>query len=336
LDVTLPDGKRATLEALLTRPDQPGRFPLALINHGTPRDPVAIGIAAPENYSDVSLVFAQHGYAAVVVNRRGYGQSSGQPATNGGLCNDKNYADAANAAAADILAAAARLQHEPWVDARQILLVGHSAGGLGSLAAAAASPPGIVGVVNFAGGGGSPQPDTVCQPERLVQTMHALGQKVHVPSLWIYAANDHFFGPQLARQMFDAFVAGGASAEFDAAPGYGTDGHLFIHATAPQLWWPRVASFLEQLHLPTRAVVNLPPPGTLPTPAGLSALGQQAFASYLASFHYEKAFATNRAGRYGVASGRRSQDDANAAAMAFCQQTGATCTVYASGNQLAR
>ncbi len=42
LAVTLPDGTHADLEALLTRPDRPGRFPLALINHGLPRDPTAI------------------------------------------------------------------------------------------------------------------------------------------------------------------------------------------------------------------------------------------------------------------------------------------------------
>ena len=49
----------------------------------------------------------------------------------------------------------------------------------------------------------------------------SFGENAHVPSLWIFAENDHFFGPHLARQMFDAYTAGGAPAEFDAAPSFG-------------------------------------------------------------------------------------------------------------------
>ncbi len=52
-------------------------------------------------------------------------------------------------------------------------------------------------------------PSFVCQPERLVETMHEYGTRTHIPSLWIFAANDGFFGPQLARQMFDAIRPAG-------------------------------------------------------------------------------------------------------------------------------
>jgi dienelactone hydrolase len=334
LAVTLPDGTHADLEALLTRPDRPGRFPLALINHGLPRDPAAMLAAAPENYSGTSIVFAQHGYAAVVVNRRGFGRSSGPPDVSLGPCNDRNYPGAVRIWAADILASVTSLRQEPWADSDRVLLVGHSAGGFASLAAATHDPPGVVGIVDFAGGAGSNMPDFVCQPERLIGTIHGFGETVRTPSLWIFAENDHFFGPALARRMFDAYTAAGAPAEFDAAPAFGRDGHLLVYAAAPAPWWPRVASFLDQLHLPTSLVVDLPPPADLPVPPGLDARGTDDFASYVTSRSYEKAFAIDPHGHYGRVFGLRTTEDAEAAALAHCKQHAWTCSMYAIDNTL--
>jgi pimeloyl-ACP methyl ester carboxylesterase len=192
LAVTLPDGTDAELEALLTRPDKPGRFPLAMINHGVSRDANAIVRGAPETYSSPAIVFAQHGYAAVVVNRRGFGLSSGTVDVPDGPCSDRDYGKAGDAQAIDVLAALARLRQEPWVEPERVVLVGHSLGGFAALAAAARAPVGVVGIIDFAGGLGSSRADFVCQPERLVATMRELGSKVRTPSLWIFAQNDHY------------------------------------------------------------------------------------------------------------------------------------------------
>jgi dienelactone hydrolase len=335
LDVTLPDGSHASLDALLTRPDRPGPFPLAVISPGLPRDATARAHDAPENYAGPAIVFAQHGYAAVVVERRGDGRSSGVPFVDFGPCNDRHYPIAARVWAEDILSAVSSLRREPWADPDRIVLVGHSAGGFADLAAALQEPAGVAGIIDFAGALGSPRPDFVCQPERLVETMHEFGAGAHVPSLWLYAENDHFFGPQLARQMFDAYAAGGAPAEFDAAPPFGQDGHALIFAAAPAQWWPRVAAFLTHLHLPAQLVVDLPPPAMLPAPAALDARGQQDFAGYVASRSYEKAFVTNGSGHYGIAFGQRAQQDAVAVALDHCKQHGWECSVYAIGNTLA-
>ncbi len=333
LTVTLPDGAHAELEALLTRPNGPGRFPLALISHGLPRDPTLIVHQAPEGYSAPAIVFAKHGYAAVVVNRRGFGQSPGSHQVTTGPCSDKHYTTAAHNWSADILAAMTSLQQEPWVDPDRILLVGHSAGGFASLGAATEHPPGLLGIVDFAGGVGSSMPDFVCQPERLIQTMHELGQTARTLALWIFAENDHFFGPTLARQMFDAYTAAGAPAQFEAAPAFGTDGHTLIFSSqAP--WWPRVASFLQQLKLPTTTVVDLPPPAMLPVPPGLDTRGKPDFAGYITSSSYEKAFAVDRDGHYGRIFGQRTQEDAEAAALDHCKQHAWTCSIYAIDNTL--
>jgi dienelactone hydrolase len=279
-------------------------------------------------------VFAQHGYAAVVVNRRGYGMSSGSLEGDVGPGSDRDYPRAGHAWAAEILASVTGPRAEPWADPDHVLLVGHSAGGFAALAAATDDPAGVVGIVDFAGGLGSPTADFVCQPERLIQTMHGSGQNAHVPSLWIFAENDHSFGPDLARQVFDAYTAGGAPAEFDAAPSFGRDGHFLIFAALPAPWWPRVATFLDRLHLPVRAVVDLPPPTALPVPPGLDARGNEDFTNYVNSHSFKKAFVTEGKGHYARVFSQRIKEDARSAALKHCEQRDRTCSLYALGNEL--
>jgi dienelactone hydrolase len=107
-----------------------------------------------------------------------------------------------------------------------------------------------MGVVKFVGDHGSPRPDEVCSPDRLVDAVKQYGATTRVPTLWIYAENDHFFGPALARRMFDAFVAAGAPrAEFFPAPTTGKDGHQFINE-ASTTWEPVVSDFLHKIAAP--------------------------------------------------------------------------------------
>ena len=335
LHVTLPDGTHAELEALLTRPDRPGRFPLVMINHGTARTAIDVVHLAPEAYSGPAMVFAQHGYAAVVVNRRGYGlSSSAPPEIDAGPCGDRDYARFGRLSSIEVPTALTALQSEPWADPNHVVLVGHSSGGFAVLAAAANLPSAVAGIISFTGAFGSPGDGRVCQPDRLIKAMREFGANVHIPSLWIYAENDHFFGPTLARQMFDAFTANGAPAEFNASPPFGRDGHLLIFTAAPPLWWPRVAVFLHQLHLPTQLVIDLPAPAPLPEPLNLDARGHEDIATYVSSRSYEKAFATDGKGHYARVFGERTQEAASTAALAHCKGRGWTCQLYALNNML--
>jgi dienelactone hydrolase len=332
--VTMADGQAKNLDGLVTRPDGPGPFPLVLITTGLPRQGVDILLQRPQLYSSPAIIFAQHGYAAVVVLRSGYGRSGGTFLEKLGPCNDRNYLTAGQQAGADVLAAITSLRKEPWVDPDRVLLVGHSMGGFAVLAASATNPQGVVGAISFAGAVGSNRPDEVCQPERLIDADTVFGRTSRVPSLWIFARNDHFFGPALARQMFDAYVSNGAPASLFMAPDFGRDGHMLIMAPADAAWWPPVAAFLQTLHLPTRLSVTLPPLPPLTEPAALDAPGRQAFAVYAPSRSYEKAFATDPAGHYGMALGQRTQLDAEQAATKDCQRMQGVCTIYAVGNQI--
>ena len=66
-----------TLEALLVRPNAPGRYPLALIAHGSPRSAVERPNTTPLAMLPQALEFARRGWAALIVMRRGYGSSDG-------------------------------------------------------------------------------------------------------------------------------------------------------------------------------------------------------------------------------------------------------------------
>jgi dienelactone hydrolase len=335
LAISVPDGHTRSLEALVLRPTGPGPFPLVLITHGMPRNSADIPSQRPEIYFSPALVFAQRGYAAVIVMRSGYGRSDGPFAERLGPCSARTYQDAGEVAASDVVSALAVLRKEPWVDPARVVLVGHSMGGFAVLAASAANPSGVLGIISFAGAVGSPRPDYVCQPDRLIDADRVFGKTARIPSLWIFAENDHFFGPELAREMFDAYAANGAPAALFEAPPFGHDGHALIWSPDGTAWWPQVATFLESLHLPTDIQVPLMAPAPLAEPVPLDDAGRAVFATYQHSRSYEKAFATDPAGHYGVAYSARTQEDAVSAALKNCQEVDRVCKVYAVGNELA-
>jgi hypothetical protein len=70
-----------------------------------------------------------------------------------------------------------------------------------SVALTAQAPSGLVAAISFAGGRGSRDDDDVCNPDGLVQAFATFGKTSRVPMLWVYATNDLFFGPDLARRL---------------------------------------------------------------------------------------------------------------------------------------
>jgi dienelactone hydrolase len=337
--IDLPDGRHVKLEGLVVRPDHPGRFPLVILVHGSPR-------SDPRKFLDVyrqlsptvlerpALAFAQHGYAAVSVLRRGFGRSEGPYAELAGdSCDNMNYLEVGKISAEDVVGVVAALRSEPWADPSRVLLLGYSTGGLAVTAAGALNPTGVVGVINFAGGRGAFHPDEVCSPDRLVEAFGASGLTARAPSIWIFAANDHFFGVPLAERMFDAYTKGGAPARLQLLPPYGSDGHLLLETGSIDLWWPTVATFLGSLNLPTALVVDLPSMPNLPVPQ-LNALCTSFFSDYLAARTDAKAFAINPEGHCGFSIAARTADDSKMEAMKFCSSRWMDCSLYAVGQRL--
>lgn len=240
-----PDGSE--LETAIYGED--GRdHPLLLFNHGSPVD----GAARPAlvaRYGMPSRWFARHGFIVAVTTRRGYGHSTGTWAEDFGGCSRPDFIAAAHATVADFRATIDYMATQPHVDVGHVVLVGHSAGGWGSISDAAGGLPGVIAIVNFAGGrGGDPKRGYACNETELVRAAASFGAANHVPSLWIYAENDLFFRPYLAERMYQAYVQAGGRVSFVKAPASGKDGHGYYNAqAADESWGPQVWAFLQPL-----------------------------------------------------------------------------------------
>jgi dienelactone hydrolase len=290
---------------------------------------------SPAVYIGPAVTFASRGYAVVSIMRRGFGRSDGPYAEGyGGPCGDRDYLRVARISAEDVLGAVAALRAESWVDPDRMVLLGQSTGGLAVTAAAAATPPGVVGVLDFAGGRGSDAPDHVCDEDHLVGAFGELGKTARTPALWIFAENDHFFRPDLAHRMLDAYHTGGAPAQLVMLPPVGVDGHYALAIAPPELIWPPIEKFLASLKLPTKIVVDLPPMPSLPPPPGVNSGCAAGFRSYLDARVEAKAFATNPSGHCGWDVAGPTVEMAEQAALDSCAQRGANCTLYAVGQSL--
>ena len=314
------------------RPSGSGRYPLALISHGAPRDPAARATMSPYGMYRQAIEFARRGFAALVVMRRGYGISGGRYAESNGPCSDRDYLRSARASAEDLAAAIRAMQGRTDVSTNGMIAVGSSAGGFASIALAAAAPPGLVAAISFAGGRGSRADDDVCDEAALVRAFAALGRTSRIPMLWIYAENDKFFGPDLARRMHAGFTGAGGRAQLINAPAFGDDGHTLFSRGIP-LWTPMVDRFLREQNLGTREVAAAPLPAALSPPPRLGEKGRSAFADYLAASPH-KAFAVSPTGGFAYRGGQRSAGAAQDAALAGCAKFADDCAVYAVDEEL--
>jgi dienelactone hydrolase len=326
--VPMPEAGPRGLEGLLVHTDEPGRHPLVLINHGAPRAASDLPQMTPQEYYLPAIEFVRRGWTAAVVMRRGYGDSGGGDVENGGPCNNRDYVRSGVTSAADLKAIIDFLGKRPDIDASRILSVGHSAGGFATVALTADPPPGLVAGISFAGGRGSDKPDSVCQTDRLIAAFAEFGRQSRLPMLWVYAQNDHFFGPALADQFRAAFTGAGGKVEFVKAAPFGADGHqLFSAVGGVALWTPMVDRFLKEQNLVLHSTLLPPPkPPNIPPPRQLSANGRSAFAQFLIAPPH-KAFAVSSTGAFGWASARRAADTAKSDALGLCPKTAKDCRV---------
>jgi dienelactone hydrolase len=248
--VAVPGGvRRVSLEATFYRPDGPGPFPLVVMSHGTPRDPRQRQVGRLR-YDAQSWKFVSMGFAVVIPMRRGYGHSEGKYAESEGTCENADFAAAGRESARDLRATVEYVAARPDIDPDRLVLVGHSSGGFASLILASQGLPGVRGVINFAGGRGS-KADLNCSPGKLVEACGLAGRSTRAPTLWVYAENDSYFPPRLARQMSLAFLRAGGQAEVVMLPPFLEEGHfLFSDVRGLAQWTPVVNRFLNDLGFP--------------------------------------------------------------------------------------
>ena len=318
----------AGLEAVMIRPADSARHPLVLVSHGSPRDAEARPDMSARSMIPQLVEFAKRGFVAVGVLRRGYGTSPGGWAESYGPCKKPDYVKAGRAGAADLKASLEFLSRRADVDPARMLAVGISAGGFATVALTADPPAGLVAAISFAGGRGSSGPDETCSPATLIQALAVFGARSRVPTLWVYAENDHFFDPSLAARMFEAFTRAGGRASLVRAPAYGTDGHQLFSAGGQAIWTPIVDDFLAAHNLPTAKAPVVGRPALAPP----RQLGQHAlhdFETFLDAPSH-KAFAVSAKGAYAWRTARGTTAEASETALRQCEQIGhQPCRLYA-------
>jgi dienelactone hydrolase len=245
------DHRDFSLAARVFRPSGAGPFPLVVIQHGAPvsgddRRRMKLG------YTNAARWFMSQGFVVVVALRPGFGASDGPYMEPSGPCGDRDYVQDGRETAAVEAAITQSAAALPDVDPGRIILVGQSAGGFGSIALADAPPPGVLGIVSFAGGRGGDDHEHICGgAARLIEATAAFGRSNHVPQLWLVAANDHFFPPSLAHAMAQAYQAGSRpTIRLIDLPPFDGDGHETFGQADTSVWAPAVSAFLAEVTMP--------------------------------------------------------------------------------------
>ncbi|HEX2839753.1 alpha/beta hydrolase family protein [Hyphomicrobium sp.] len=272
----LPSGDAETpLRATVFRPvDPPGtkgvtRHPLVVINHGT-SDATRLAVAMPVYYW-LSRWFVERGYAVVLPQRRGHGATGGPMVEAIGSCSNPDHYQSGLAAADDIGSTVSFMSEQPFVAPGETIVLGISSGGWASLALASQNPGNVRAVINIAGGrGGHPfgkVDGSVCGEKRLIDAARSYGAKARLPTLWLYASNDSYFRPDLARAMASAWHERGGDAELHVFPPYGSDGHTIADDRAGwDIWGTAMERFLTRRGEAPVAALNEPPPAPIAMP----------------------------------------------------------------------
>ena len=245
------DGNVRSLKTRLCIPSgstQPKR--LVILNHGSPPSTQArITLEGYDCMSDPALWFLKRGFAVASPIRRGYGATGGVWSEHVGDCDNADFVHAGLETARDIQAVVDNLTSRPDIQPDHVVIVGHSAGGWGSIAFNSLPHPKVSAIINMAGGRGGHKdniPNKNCSPEKLVQAAGEFGKTSSTPMPWIYAANDSYFSPEVANNLYDAFTAAGGKAQLILEPAFGKDGHsLFGAKDGSKIWGPEVEKYLK-------------------------------------------------------------------------------------------
>lgn len=318
------------LETTVYRPPGDGPFPILIMNHGkargNPRE------QERDRFVAISREFVKRGYAVVIPMRTGFAHSGGQYVDDG--CDmTGNGQTQAN----DVQGVIEYLMRQPWVDKNRLLVAGQSHGGLTTLALGTRNPPGVRGLINFAGG--LRTDSGPCQWKgALLAAFSDYGAKTRIPSIWFYGANDSYFDRTLATALHEAYVNVGGLAKLVAFGAFKQDAHSMSGSRdGVRIWWPETERFLKQIGMPTEEVISLGPEQRLPKTT-YAAIDNIDAIPYLQPYGREqykvflgkptpRAFAVSTSGGWSWA---EDGDDPVARVLATCQRSsGQPCKVYA-------
>ncbi len=244
-------GTQRLLYTRICRPrgDAPAR--VVLIDHGKPYNDKIPQVKPASCTNEAVQWFLQRGFLVVAGVRRGYGQTGGRFLESIGSCGAADLRKAALAGARDVDALLRYALSLPYADKLPGIVVGLSVGGWVSLGYNSVPHPLAAAIVSMAGGHGghiNGLSNNNCRTDQLALAVGQMGQTATTPMLWVYAANDTYFGPALARDLYDHYTASGALVDFHQLPPYGADGHeLFFGRGGSAIWGPLMVHYLSTL-----------------------------------------------------------------------------------------
>jgi dienelactone hydrolase len=250
----VPSGDPALpLRATMFRPEDPIAGPsqqrtLVVINHGTD-EATRQAVSMPVFYW-LSRWFVERGYVVVIPQRRGHGATGGELAESVGTCETADHYSSGQIAADDIAATVEYMTQQPFIAPRNVIVAGISTGGWAALALASRNLPAVGSIVNFAGGRGGHaygRPNAVCNSAGLRAAAHRFGQTARLPTIWFYAENDSYFGPELASALAREWEDAGGIVEARIFPPFNADGHTIADDRASwDLWGNDLDGFLNR------------------------------------------------------------------------------------------
>lgn len=238
------NGKPMTVITHVYKPAGNGPFPVVVYLHGRPPPQFMRSSLTPVE-RDHAKFWTERGAAVVGFVRPGYVPTGGDDAELpfaekevDGKMQTRNIFATSTANGADAaMAAIDWVRAQPWARKDKLLIEGQSMGGLLASITSGRNPEGVVGAISFAGGvGRTPnQPGKGREPEALTPLHAEAGSKSRMPMLWISAANDSYFGPEVVNMWFDAYKAGNKDSTLLITAPTSGDGHDLIR-TNPELF----------------------------------------------------------------------------------------------------
>src|SRR5262245_65693710 len=167
--------------AYVVRPVGDGPFPLAIMNHGVSMDPVQRVFFPLIEFRDAAMWFARRGYMVVAPAGPIYGAAAVESPEVGlfsvffakvGKCTSPNCRSTGLAYAQLRLWIIDYMRTLKRIVPDNVIVIGQSAGGWGSIALSSANPSPVKAIITFAAGRGGRvegKPNNNCAPDRLVE-----------------------------------------------------------------------------------------------------------------------------------------------------------------------
>ncbi len=253
------DGEYVGLSTQIYRPAGKGPFPTLIFHHGsTFRGTNPQHFAAAFDPKPMAEWFVAHGWAVVLPSRRGRGGSDGvydegfaEDRSDGYSCQPSRSIPGADRALRDVDAATDMILAMTFVDRSQVVVGGHSRGGVLSVAHAGRNPGLYRGVLNFVGGWVGEDCNRVIYKSApyIDRLLLVRGTTTPLPMLWLYGKNDSYCSEDYYRRNFEVFIKAGGHAEYQqyTLPKQ-VDGHALVFY--PKIWGADVERYLAARGLP--------------------------------------------------------------------------------------